>query len=615
MKKPILLLYFTLVLNMTAFGVVHPKHYVKSDGNDVNNGETWETAKATLTAAINDATFGNQVWVAAGTYKPSSAYSLTNSSRYYHFEMKNDVAIYGGFAGTESSLSERNISANVTILSGDIGIVDVNTDNCYHVFYHPSGLGLTSTAILDGFTIKRGNANSSAPHNYGGGIYNYSNSPTIRNCTISDNAAASGGGNFNDNASNPSFINCLFSSNSASYGGGIYNYTSSRPAFINCVFSSNSASVYGGGMVNSGEGSASGNTTITNCTFSSNSASSYGGGMYNVNYLDHPTINNSIIWGNTASTGGKQIYIGSYTTLNYTCISNGTNDIGISGGSPVFNNTIYTDPQFATASSYPYNIYGTSPCTDAGLDSYISESYDIRGSSYPRKLNKTDGSSGTVDMGAYEYKYATDYYNEDGSLPVTLSNFSAKVISSGVALNWSTESEIENLGFNIYRKSGGEDFNLIVDYRNESELEGYGSTTEKHDYQFTDNAIQLGMTYTYLLSDVNYAGVEKKHTNKTATVTIPANQPGIAEGFHLGNVYPNPFNATFTIPLTLGKSSPVKITLCDLNGKVVKEITDGIKPAGEYRIPVDCRNLSSGIYLLQSKIQESKKTMKVVLVK
>jgi len=231
-------------------------------------------------------------------------------------------------------------------------------------------------------------------------------------------------------------------------------------------------------------------------------------------------------------------------------------------------------------------------------------------------LSSRDDVNKTLTVtGATEFSEFALGAGSDNSLPVTLSNFSAKVISSGVALNWSTESEIENLGFNIYRKSGGEDFNLIVDYRNESELEGYGSTTEKHDYQFTDNAIQPGITYTYLLSDVNYAGAEKKHTDKTATITIPANQPGIAEGFHLGEVYPNPFNATFTIPLTLGKSFPVKITLCDLNGKVVKVIENGIKPAGEYRIAVDCREMSSGIYLLQSNIKESKKTLKVVLIK
>jgi hypothetical protein len=89
----------------------------------------------------------------------------------------------------------------------------------------------------------------------------------------------------------------------------------------------------------------------------------------------------------------------------------------------------------------------------------------------------------------------------------------------------------------------------------------------------------------------------------------------VTEEFHLGDVYPNPFNAAFTIPLTLDKAAPVNLTLYDVTGRLVKVIENGIRPAGEYRIAVDCRDLSSGIYLLRSNITESKKTVKVVLVK
>lgn len=91
--------------------------------------------------------------------------------------------------------------------------------------------------------------------------------------------------------------------------------------------------------------------------------------------------------------------------------------------------------------------------------------------------------------------------------------------------------------------------------------------------------------------------------------------PEIVKDFHLGNIYPNPFNAAFTIPLTLGKSSPVKLMLCDLNGKVVKVIENGIKPAGEYRIAVDCRDLTSGIYFLRLNNQLSIQVRKIILLR
>jgi len=232
-------------------------------------------------------------------------------------------------------------------------------------------------------------------------------------------------------------------------------------------------------------------------------------------------------------------------------------------------------------------------------------------------LSSRDDVNKTLTVtGATEFSEFALGAGSDNSLPVTLTDFSAKVVSNGVTLTWSTESEVENPGFVLEKRSIEQSaWSKVANYLTDAELESHGSTTEAHHYSFTDNSVAPGMTYTYLLSDVNYAGAEKKHTDKTATITIPANQPGIAEVFHLGEVYPHPFNATFTIPLTLGKSFPVKITLCDLNGKVVKVIENGIKPAGEYRITVDCQDLSSGIYLLQSNIKNIAWNQKVVLLR
>ena len=60
--------------------------------------------------------------------------------------------------------------------------------------------------------------------------------------------------------------------------------------------------------------------------------------------------------------------------------------------------------------SYPYSIYGISPCADAGDgDNVNSEEYDIRGVGFGRNLDKTDGTDdGVIDMGAYEYKFGED---------------------------------------------------------------------------------------------------------------------------------------------------------------------------------------------------------------
>ena len=108
--------------------------------------------------------------------------------------MKKGLKIYGGFAGTETSVDDRTDfrvgGANETILSGDIGTSGDNSDNCYNVVYLPGNIGLTRDDLLDGVTITGGNANgSSFPHSCGGGICNYNASPTLKNVTIRNNSA------------------------------------------------------------------------------------------------------------------------------------------------------------------------------------------------------------------------------------------------------------------------------------------------------------------------------------------------------------------------------------------------------------------------------------------
>jgi hypothetical protein len=88
------------------------RYYVTVAGTAINNGTTWAAPK-TLQTAIAAAVAGDEIWVAAGIYKPT-----TTNSRTVFFAMKSGVAVYGGFVGTEGLLTERNIAANATILSG-----------------------------------------------------------------------------------------------------------------------------------------------------------------------------------------------------------------------------------------------------------------------------------------------------------------------------------------------------------------------------------------------------------------------------------------------------------------------------------------------------------------
>jgi hypothetical protein len=151
--------------------------------------------------------------------------------------------------------------------------------------------------VLEGFTITGGDTATN-----GGGMLIDNSSPSVTNCTFTENTATEGGGMFVNNSS-PTLINCVFTENSAvgngagtGNGGGVRN-SASDPTFANCTFSSNTATTHGGGMANDTGSSP----TVANCTFSGNSASG-GGGMANVG--SSPKVTNSTFSENESGSGG-----------------------------------------------------------------------------------------------------------------------------------------------------------------------------------------------------------------------------------------------------------------------------------------------------------------------
>ncbi|MCC7466842.1 MAG: hypothetical protein IT261_11255 [Saprospiraceae bacterium] len=102
--------------------------YVNQAAAGANNGVSWSDAFTSLQAALSVAQYGDQVWVAKGTYLPTQ-----DNNREVSFNLPQGVKLYGGFAGTETALNQRNVQVNATILSGEIGDPAVWTDNVYHV--------------------------------------------------------------------------------------------------------------------------------------------------------------------------------------------------------------------------------------------------------------------------------------------------------------------------------------------------------------------------------------------------------------------------------------------------------------------------------------------------
>ena len=358
-KKLITKAFFILILfgfsQQTQAQVVFVDHTAVG----AKTGLSWTDAYTTIQEALTSATYGTKIWVSKGTY-----ITTTTGNRDLSFVINNGVELYGGFDGSEVVLEDRDIAANPTILSGDIGVVGDDVDNSHTIIYTYNA---TAATRIDGLTIANGNANQTTGQSLGvrekagAGIYNNgsgngsSSSPTIVNCIFMNNKAQTfgaaiyndafyfgtaspivenclfinnlsktqGGAVFN-NASesgtcNAQFINCDFTSNIADdgsddgYGGAVYNNGfrgAVNPTFTNCVFNDNLANRNGGAVYNNGyDGIA--NPIFTNCTFSYNNSGAEGAGMYNAGNnggQSNPEITKSNFIGNHAVLAGAGIF-------------------------------------------------------------------------------------------------------------------------------------------------------------------------------------------------------------------------------------------------------------------------------------------------------------------
>ncbi|MCG2715940.1 MAG: T9SS type A sorting domain-containing protein [Candidatus Marinimicrobia bacterium] len=214
----------------------------------------------------------------------------------------------------------------------------------------------------------------------------------------------------------------------------------------------------------------------------------------------------------------------------------------------------------------------------------------------------------------------------DISLPVELSSFSAISERGAVILRWTTESEIENLGFILERRimnieqgmSNAEEWKEIASYLNNPAMLGQGSVSHKTEYSYKDSKVQPGITYEYRLADVSYDGVVEYHGIREVTVK-GSDEAILPEGFALRSVYPNPFNPEANISYAIGEEAEVDLVIVDLLGREVKQLLNNeVRSEGNYTVKWDGTNdsgfsLSSGVYFVVMKARGTVDTQKIVL--
>ncbi len=297
----------------------------------VFDGSSWQKAYTDLQTAIDEAQSNDQVWVAAGIYYPAAEKGGTGS-RFKAFQMKNNVEIYGGFDPSNgiTDISERDYKNAETILSGDTGTSLDVSDNCYHVFYHPSGLGLDSSAVLDGFTVEMGYSAQTGSHvTDGAGMYNDGCSPLIRNCKFINNTARQYGGAICCfNGSEPVIEDCSFIYNRASSGGAVSNFNQCGSEIKGCFFENNFAGDKGGAVFNYQQSSP----VIDRCVFVSNMATEAyadGGAVYN-GYDGSTVVSDSLFYYNRAFFGAGVYCLGSGISITNCTFFGNYSDTGAS---------------------------------------------------------------------------------------------------------------------------------------------------------------------------------------------------------------------------------------------------------------------------------------------
>lgn len=434
MQKKILL--YALLFGGCFMASAQHTRYVAPTASGLNDGSSWANASADLQFAINQSQAGDQIWVAAGTYRPNRDASQpllpTPGNKNNAFVLKSGVKIYGGFLGTETELSQRpesqliiNIAQNSVLTAdfdnddasygtgSDLAFTGIN-DNAYHVVLAIGTVNvpISSETLLDGFVITGGYASGwntvavngySLSNQWGGGIVNVYSNAAYNNISVQTNSANLGAAGMYNVHSDVKVTNSAFLRNLNFYeygGGGFYNEDSDLTA-TNVLIAGNAAAS-GGGIVNSNDSES----VLTNVTIANNHVYYFGGGIHN-DQGSESVVRNSILFGNSSQFSGAENSTvtnhESEATFYYSLVQG-------SGGSADWNetyggnggNNLDTDPLF-TNNSEDYTLLNSSPAIATGSTTFYATGATPDLSAITTDMVGNPRIFEGIDMGAYEY--------------------------------------------------------------------------------------------------------------------------------------------------------------------------------------------------------------------
>ncbi len=293
---------------------------------------------------------------------------------------------------------------------------------------------------------------------------------------------------------------------------------------------------------------------------------------------------------NTGS--GRHVWVSTNQGTSWTDISTGLPDIPVHSLviDPANSNTLYVGTETGI---YQSTNGGTSWSSfNSGMPSYVP-------------VDQLVLQTGTNIL--FAFTHGRSVWKTNAPLPVELSSFTAKVLhSGGIQLNWRTETEVNNYGFDVERKQLLEKDTL---WQKIGFVEGHGNSNTPRDYSFADNRTKYGK-YSYRLKQIDNDG--KFQYSDIVQVYAGA----IPDGFVLEQNYPNPFNPRTTIRFILAETQNAELKIFDILGNQVTTLFNGLADGGKvYETEFDATNLSSGIYFYRLKTEKKIEYRKMLLLK
>jgi hypothetical protein len=239
---------------------------------------------------------------------------------------------------------------------------------------------------------------------------------------------------------------------------------------------------------------------------------------------------------------------------------------------------------------------------------------DVPAGYYYYAIKTRDAQGYWSDMGAGCYTTAPDY-----SLPVTLSVFQAKGSYGKIYVDWSTESEVDALGFNLFRDTSEEFENpvLVASYENHPDLLCQGTSATGFDYSFVDREqVEPEVTYYYKLEAVDINGRSEQSEMEASAAALP-----LPTDYVIGPNFPNPFNPNTRFDLKLPENAKVSLIVYDAIGREVTRILDNeTLEAGIHQLDWNGTNnqgmpMPSGIYFTRLQAANAQRIMKMLLLK